>query len=370
MTQDIEDIAIFANIEYELAEDLTLLLGARYTENENDFSSCLIGNDLGMLTSFPLISDLVLGNPLTFAPAAAGECLTLDADTFQLTSTPTTDTLEEDNTSWRVGLNFNATDDLLVYGLVSKGYKSGSFPVVPASNTNQLGAVTQESVLAYELGFKWSMIEQGVQLNGAVFKYDYEDKQVRGIVLDPVFNQLDRLVNIPESTVQGVEVDLTMSPAEGLLVRLAGTYVDSEVDELYTFIDFLGNLQDGINGARIQGDFSGSDLPFTPDLHVVADVDYRWGISDNLNAFVGANMTYNSEANATFGNQESTRIDSFTTLDLRAGIEAEDGSWSISLWGRNVTDEEYWTNQFFTQDVVARTYAKPVTYGLGFTYNL
>ena len=81
-------------------------------------------------------------------------------------------------------------------------------------------------------------------------------------------------------------------------------------------------------------------------------------------------MVYNSEANSTFGNQEVTRIDSYSTLDLRMGVESQDGSWSITLWGRNVTDEYYWNNQYFTQDVVSRIAAKPATYGIGFTYNL
>jgi outer membrane receptor protein involved in Fe transport len=367
ITQDITDFGVFANVEYDITDATALLVGARYAENENDFSSCLIGNDLGMRLSFPLISDIARAQAPSFYLAGENECLTLDNATFALTSTPTTDTLDEDNVSWRIGLNHNATEDLLLYGLVSKGYKTGSFPVVPASNTNQLGAVGQESVLAYELGFKWSM--ESSQFNGAIFNYEYEDKQVRGIVLDPVFNQLDRLVNIPESSIQGVEFDLTTSPVDGLVLRFSGTYVDSEVDEFYSFIDFTGTQQIGINGARVQGDFAGSELPYTPDVHLVADLDYSWGISDSLNAFVGANMTYNSEANSTFGDAESTTIDSFSTLDVRAGIESADGAWNVALWGRNVTDEEYWTNQFFTQDVISRVYAKPVTYGVSFGYN-
>ncbi|MGD9659819.1 MAG: TonB-dependent receptor [Porticoccaceae bacterium] len=369
ITQDIKDLGIFANVEYMVTENLTALAGARYAENENDYSACITSNTLGIRTTFPFFADVLRGLPPSGFVADTDDCVALNS-AFETSFTPTELSLDEENVSWRVGLNYDATDDLLVYGLISEGYKTGSFPILPASSTSQYNPVTQESVLAYELGFKWSFPDQGIQFNGAVFNYEYEDKQVRGIVKDPVFNQLDRLVNIPESSIQGVEFDLTMSPINGLIVRLAGTYVDTEVDEFYSIFNALTQqMEPGINGVRAQGDFSGSELPFTPDLHFVADVDYHWSISDSLGAFVGANMVYNSETNSTFGDPADTRIDAYTTLDLRAGIESPDGQWSASLWGRNVTDEYYWTNQFYSQDVIARFAAKPATYGVAFSYN-
>lgn len=372
ITQDIEDIGIFANVEYEISERMTLLLGARYAESENDYSSCMHEGDAGMQTTFPFFSDVLRGVAPGTTTIAPGEdpCLSLDGQTLELTRTPYEDSLSEENVSWRLGLNYHATADLLLYTVASKGFKTGSFPLLPASTTSQLGPVTQESVEAIEAGFKWSFPEQGVQLNSALFYYRYDDKQVRGIIKDPIFNQLDRLVNIPESEVQGFEVDLTMSPIDGLLFRLAGTYVDTEVKEWYSFFNPLTGMNEpGINGVRVQGDFSGSELPFTPKNHVVADINYQWAINDSLSAFVGANLLYNSETNSTFGDPAETEIDAYSTLDLRAGVESSDGAWSATLWGRNVTDEDYWTNQFVTQDVIVRYSAKPVSYGVTFEYN-
>ena len=372
ITQDITDQAVFANVEYLLTEQLTLLAGLRYNENENDFTTCMTEADAagGMMTTFPFFSDVLRTGVPQGTTASMTDCLALDATTLLVTRTPWEGSLDEDNVSWRLGLNYAASDDLLLYGLVSEGYKTGSFPLIPASTTSQNTPVTQESVLAYELGFKLTLPDQTAQLNGAVFYYEYEDKQVRGIIKDPIFNQLDKLVNIPESSISGAELELTMRPLDGLTVRVSGTYVDSEVDEFYTFYNPLtGRDEDGINGVREQGDFSGSELPFTPNTHIVADVDYRWPLAGNLGAFVGGNVLHNSEANSTFGDPRETRIDSFTTLDLRAGVESLDGAWTLSLWGRNVTDEYYWTNQFVTQDVITRFAAKPRTYGVAFAYN-
>ena len=372
ITQDITDQAVFANVEYLLTEQLTLLAGLRYAENENDFTTCMTEADSagGMMVTFPFFSDVLRTGAPQGTTASMTDCLTLDGDTLLVTRTPWKGKQDEDNVSWRVGVNYQASANTLLYGLVSKGYKTGSFPLIPASTTSQNNPVTQESVLAYEAGFKWTSPANTTQLNGAVFFYEYEDKQVRGIIKDPIFNQLDRLVNIPESSINGAELELTMMPADGLTLRLSGTYVDSEVDEFYTFFNpITGVDEDGINGVREQGDFSGSELPFTPKTHIVADVDYRWPVSANLGVFVGGNLLYNSKANSTFGGPRETTIDSFATLDLRAGVESLDGAWVVSLWGRNVTDEYYWTNQFVTQDVVTRFAAKPRTYGVSFAYN-
>lgn len=370
VTQDIVDYGIFANLEYSISDDLTALVGARYSESENDYTACMVGLDLGMWVTFPFFSDFLGGDIPGTTTAGPDTCLTMDPmDSFNLDKVYV-DTLDEDNVSWRLGLNWDATDDLLVYGLVSEGYKTGSFPSLPASSTVQFSPVGQESVLAYELGFKLSVPDQAMQFNGAAFFYEYEDKQVRGIVKDPIFNQLDRLVNIPQSSIEGFELELVWSPIEGLMTRLSGTYVKSEVDEWYTFVNALTTqVEPGINGARVQGDFSGSALPFTPERQIVADVEYRWSVGDGLEAFVGGNVLHNSEANSTFGDPQVTRIDAFTTLDLRAGIGSEDGKWTATIWGRNVTDEYYWGSQFLTQDVVSRFAAKPATYGATMRYN-
>jgi len=370
ITQDIKDIGIFANMEYDLGEKFTVLAGARYTESSNDFTSCSHSDDPGLNATFGFFSDALRGQAPGTTVILPNQCVSLDAATAEVSRTPYTDSLEEDNVSWRLGLNYRANEDLLLYTLASKGYKTGSYPILPASTTSQFEPVTQESVQALEGGLKWSFAEGKAQLNSAIFYYQYDDKQVRGSVKDPVYNQLDRLVNIPESTIQGAEIELTYSPIDGLLLRGSGTYVNTEVKEWYTFVNpTTGQDEDGLNGVREQGDFSGSDLPFTPEMHFVADVDYRRPINENLGGFVGANLLYNSEANSTFGDPDKTRIDSFTTLDLRAGVEALDGTWTATVWGRNVTDEYYWSNQFVTQDVLVRYAAKPVTYGISFAYN-
>lgn len=355
ITQDIRDIAVFGNVEAEVTDQLTLLAGARYTDTKNDYTSCMRG-DIGMQTTFTVLSDILSGSP--GAPADANTCLNMDQNTFELIRTPFPDTLKENNFSWRVGANFQPNSDTLFYALASRGYKSGSFPTVPASTTAQFAPVTQESVTAYEAGAKFTLADRRIQLNLAGFHYIYRDKQVRGLVIDPIFNQLEQLVNIPKARINGAEIELTARPTDGLTLRGAVTYVDSKV------LNFTG-----INNERVLADYSGSPLPFSPKWHVVADANYEWGVSDGLGAFVGANLLHNSKTNSTLGTAPNSVIDAFTTVDLRAGIKDADDRWSFTIWGRNIFNEYYWTNQFVTQDVIVRYAAKPATYGATFKVN-
>jgi outer membrane receptor protein involved in Fe transport len=354
ITENIRDLAAFGNVEYKLTDQLTVLAGARYTDTKNDYTACMRGGP-GQQFVFWQLSQAISG---VAQPAPdANTCVNMDETTFLLIRTPFESRLHEDNVSWRVGVNYKPTRDVLLYGLVSRGYKSGNFPTVPASTTQQFAPVKQESVTAYEVGIKATALDRKLQVNAAIFHYTYDDKQIRGLVIDPIFNQLEKLVNVPKSRINGAEIDITARPLSGLTLRAAGTWIDSKV------LDFVG-----INNDRVLGDYRGSELPFSPKWQLVGDAEYRWALSSDLNAFVGTNVLYNSKTNSTLGAPASSPIKSFATLDLRAGISGPDDKWTLSVWGRNVTDTYYWTNQFVTQDVIVRYTAMPVTYGLSASY--
>lgn len=348
MRQTIDEYAAFANAEFEIAPRLTLTGGLRYTNSTREYSGCTTG-DAGLSSGLTLLSTVLSGTPTT--PIVPGQCVTL----LQPSQKPglIRNTLAEDNLSYRAGINLKPNDDTLLYVNVSKGYKSGSFPVLSASTSLQLLPVTQESLLAYEAGFKISLANRRVQLNGAAFYYDYRNKQVRSSILVPVFQVIERLVNVPKSRITGAELQLVAVPVRGLTLNLAGTYLDAKIREFTGLSDLT----------RLQTDFAGQPIPFTPKLQVTADAEYRFPVG-GLEAFVGANLTHNSSAVSTIGSPAYSRIRDFTLLDLRAGVGPEDGRWSVSVYGRNVTNQFYWNNAFANQDVTLRYPGKPATYGI------
>src|SRR3546814_7406606 len=73
------------------------------------------------------------------------------------------------------------------------------------------------------------LFDRKVTLNGGVFYYDYKNKQLRAKIVDPFFNALDGLVNVPKSRVKGAELELSARVVEGLTVSAAATYIDAKV---------------------------------------------------------------------------------------------------------------------------------------------
>src|SRR3546814_16352542 len=98
--------------------------------------------DSGRQTTLSVLSDVLSGTP--GAPAGPETCLNMNTTTFELIRTPFEDTLKEDNFSWRLGVNYKPNRDVLLYALASRGYKSGSFPTVPASTTSPLPPLTPD----------------------------------------------------------------------------------------------------------------------------------------------------------------------------------------------------------------------------------
>ena len=344
--QTFADTAAFANIDYDVLPAVTLHAAARYTKADLAFSGCTGDSGDGALAS--------AWNHVFGTDALPGQCVTL-SPTF--TTGSVSKSLDQDNVSWRTGIDWKPADGALLYANVSKGYKSGSFPILSASVSSQLDPVSQESVLAYETGFKLTALEHTLQLNGAIFYYDYADKQIRGRVVVPVFGPLEALVNVPKSDIKGAELELTSVPVAGLTAKLGVTYIDSQIKN-FTNYDPNG----------IEGNFTGESFPLTPRWEGFADAQYEWPLRDSLSAFVGGNVSSRSGTNAALGDLPLLNIPGYTLLDLRAGVATSDGKWRFSLWGHNVTDKYYWTIADHIADTTVRFAGMPATFGVSAIY--
>jgi len=343
-TQDVESWALFAGFDMDISERLQLQTGVRYTEQDRDFSGCI--GDAGVGDWAALFSAIYA------TPINPGECTTLNPFTGVIGLA--TDTLKEDNVSWRVGLNYKATDDLLLYGNVSKGYKAGSFPTVGGVVSVQYAPATQESLLAYEAGMKWTLHDPSMQVNGAVFYYDYTDKQFRGKIVDSFFGSIERLYNVPQSSVFGAELSVLASPAEGLTFNGALTWLDSEIESSFAGLTPIGTP------AQLQGE----TFEFTPEWAANAGVEYEWSLNQSKDMFVALDARYQSDSHAGYGGLDMFGIDSYTILDARVGVRSVNDDWSFQIWGRNLTDEYYITNANYLGEFAYRLAGDPLTYGV------
>ena len=344
--EDIRDRAGFASLTYKLTDTLSVQGAGRYTSENLDFNGCMAdgGGPLGFRIAFPP------GIP-------PGGCLTLQANGQSgLYTTP----LDQNNVSWRGSVNWKITPDALLYANVTKGFKSGSFGTLPAVSYLQFKPVSQESVIAYETGFKATVAQHKLDISGAAFYYDYAEKQIQGYVLVPPFGNLPYLVNIPKSRVAGAELDLTVLPLHGLRWTFGASYLASKV---------LGTALVGSPfGETVNA--GGEAFPATPKWQLQSDLEYDFPVRADWTGFVGANYSYRTATVAAFGSKTGPAgtgdlfdIRAYGLLGIRAGVEIGD-RYRIQLYGENVTDTQYWNNVTHIYDTVDRVSGFPLTYGV------
>lgn len=356
--QKVENKSVFGSLDVDVSSTLTLQGAARYTKQNRDWRGCLFDNGNGKVAT--------LFNILFGIPINPGTCQSLDAN---FKSVPfLTQSLEEDNVSWRGGVNWKPARDILVYANVTKGYKSGSFPTIPYTTLSQAAPVKQESVTAYEVGAKLSLLDRMLDLDGALFYYDYTDKQINSFINIPGVGVSRVLASIPKAKIKGAEISATLRPLEGLTFSTNLTYVHSRIDR---------DPVDRVTGVTIApSDYNGKPSSYvglafdnTPKWQGNFDAQYRFPVSDSAHAYVGANATYHS---STFGLLPSgiastdalIKIPRYALLDLRVGLETDNGRWRAELWGRNVTNKYYLVGAYRVVDYYLRFPGRPASYGL------
>ncbi|MEZ5689259.1 MAG: TonB-dependent receptor [Caenibius sp.] len=415
LKQDIENYAFFGNLEFEVTDRLVLKAAGRYTNSKNKvFNLAYTGtngnvdklfNVLGGMSGLPFTpigpSQSYTLNSITIpvhkdvtvlSPVSTGGVLGLGIPGFPLEAI-----LEQDNVSWRFGFDYKATDDVLLYANVSRGYKAGSFPANASSAYTGALPVTQEKVTAYEAGFKAGFADGLVQLNAAGFYMDYRDKQVKGKLFDFVFGTLDTLVNVPKSRIWGAEADITVRPTRGLTISGAVTYLNSKVQDFIGY-DIFGGVDNDFDSrpgnfdpsglTPNTEDLSGVRLPYTPKWSGSVNVDYRHELENGGAPFFGFTVSARSNQSAAIGGEDTTlpvtatnryriapgvgpypyMIDGYATVDARAGYEAPDGAWKVMVWGKNIFDKYYWTAVIPSSDSSARFAGRPATYGVTFAF--
>ena len=367
--------AIFSNFDYEVSDQIVLHAGIRYTNDRRRSAACT-GDPEGrtdLSTVFSAVYSALQGRDVVIPP---GGCILLDEN-----NNPGVyrQSLQEDNISWKAGIDFKPTTDVLLYASISKGYKAGAFPNINALSYVSVLPVKQESVLAYETGFKATVMDRKVQMNGAFFYYDYSDKQLRGRVLDPqgVFGALDALVTIPKSRIWGAEFELTARPIVGLTLSANGSYVNSKIKGDFINFDPFANI---IN-------LKGKSFPHTPRWTITGRIDYETEVGSDLSAFVGVLANYQSKTAALFNDPaiianyagdplnpsrrmpaDTFTIPQFVTVDGQIGIKAADDTWKAWIWGKNILNRYYLINVANGIDTVYRLAGMPATYGVAVSF--
>lgn len=348
--------AIFGQAEYKASDQFNVTVGLRYTRDKTTFAGCSRDQgDNSIAASWNGFFNFATSIGANVSP---GGCVTylaalnLSGPNLQGVVRKS---LSEDNLSGRIGLDWHVNRNVLLYVSAARGFKSGAFPNIDANVAPQYDPAKQEELRAYEAGFKTSPM-RGMILNGAVFYYDYLEKQLFVNTPDPVYVTLNSIKNIPKSHIFGFEGDVSVPVNDDIDLHLSGTYLDAKIDEYQGFNDF-----------GIARNFKGASFPFTPKVQLSGSATYNFKLSEKLNGRFSLSARYSSNARGDLEGDKLFKIDSYTLFDGSLNIANTDDGYDLDVFVKNIGNKYYWNSTQLNQDSLVRYAGMPRTWGVAVT---
>ncbi len=328
-TSTLDAYAAFAQIEYDATDRLTLIVGGRYNYETRDYTIDLTG-----AIPAPPPGSSVAGN---------------DSEGKFLPS---------------IGVNYDVSEDVLLYAKVSEGYLSPGFNYYagnppPAVFTAESVLFDAEDLWAYEVGLKSQYFDRQVTLNLAAFYSDYSDIQVR-----TVFGAGQAVTNNAEAaTIMGVDAEVSWNVTDALTISANATYQEATFDK---FCEPTGIT----TGSCPVGssDRSGNDLPFAPSWVTGVRADYSAPITSALTLNTNLSYSYQSGEHFTTANLPLVANDGWTRIDARVGLQLESGP-EFYIYGRNLADERFIGVSAAIGGNSTGALNDPRTYGAGVRYH-
>ena len=227
-------------------------------------------------------------------------------------------------TTGRLGADFTLTPDSLLYVNYSRGYRSAAFNAQFLFTPSDLTTVKPEILDSYEGGFKTSWFDHRLQVDGAVFHYQYKNQQIINVY--PTGQQ--PLVNLGKSKIDGGELEVVTRPVHSLTLRASAGFLRSDVQE----------------GTLATGSIDGQQLPYAPHFSGTLAADWEaWQVSA-AKVVVHVDTNYNSKQYLALPNEDAISQGGYSLLNGRLSLQSGDDKWDVGIWGRNIADKFYLTN--------------------------
>jgi iron complex outermembrane recepter protein len=319
-TQKVNTLSLFGQGDYKLNDQLKLVLGLRKereTRKRENFSTRSIGPDI------------------PFYGPTGGE-------------------VTGNQSSGKLGVEFQASKTMLVYGSLSRGIKSGGFTAYNTFNEAALTPFRPEVLEALEVGFK-NDLSRSLRINAAVYHYEYRDQQILDAVPNPIATQspIGKIVNAPRSTIDGLEIEMTWRATPELTLTQFLGYKEGKFVE-YTAVLPAGN------------DLAGKPLYF-PRKSYGASANYR----TTLGAwFVGAQMdvSYHDKTRSFLSRINPSydfEVPAYWLANARLEVAPVNAKWSVTLYARNLVNQKHEvTRNFFDPALPVAAAGAPRTLGV------
>ncbi|MBO9498979.1 MAG: TonB-dependent receptor [Novosphingobium sp.] len=337
--------AVFANLSWEIAPNLTFDGGIRYTKESKEYHYFRLNPD-GTINPYLDPVGYYYGagyngpDTLDVSPAGLGAFGPLgDGHTDDIVTALTglVAKYKGSRWDWRGAINYKVTPDVMVYASVATGFKGGGANPRPFY-ASQAISFDPENLTNYELGFKSDLFDRRLRLNADVFYGQLKNLQIGVSVCPDGTTPCAALVNGGDAKEKGVEVEFSAQPVDGL-----------SFDGSLSYLDFYYTKLNPNAGASLDDPLAGSPTwKWTLGGQYVADL----GSTGTLTPRVDASYQSKVYTGSKFGGSPQY-IAGYTVVNARLTWMNEGGDLSVSLEGTNLTNKYYYVSLFDLRDAGA-----------------
>lgn len=304
LVQDTDSLAVFGQGTWHISDALRTTVGLRYTKDEKK---------------------------LDFAQITTGS--------LPFPNRKVTDSRDDSEITPSFNVQWDASEDIMAYLSFSQGFKSGGFDFESGAQFDE------ETVDAWEVGFKASLADGAAELNAAYFNSAFKNLQVAA------WNGLAFVTsNAAEAQTQGVEIDGRWQISDQFLLTGAVAFLDAKYDNFSNALcnaplQVAHGIATGNNPNTCTQDLSGKELQFAPDWAGSIGIEYTEAVTDTLELSVNLGVDFTDGYFTALDLDPVSKQDSFAKVNMRIQL-ADDNSWSIALVGKNLTGEKTtnWVN--------------------------
>jgi outer membrane receptor protein involved in Fe transport len=380
--QEHSGYAVFGQVDWNFSDTLSFSLGARFTDETKDIDAAYTQTNPGTaVPDIAAISQILGGLAQGIPPADPTPLLAVAQPNagwggYQfapLSPRPNVrEKLEDDQVTGTAKVTWYMNDSMMGYVSYSTGYKAGG------TNADRIYPIFDqifgpEKSKSAEMGFKGDLSER-VRLSVAVYNTIFDDFQANSFT-GSGFN----LQNAGEMEVSGIEVEYTWhvfdnTSISGYFAHNKGKFNSFVGGTCWDATPFhTGNPDPGIGpGGNPPCDRSGEDIPYNPENRAYVGINHTIPLGTN-DMFIRADYTWASELTTDGDNDPLTLQDDLGLVNVRIGVNLDSWNSSVTLWGRNVTDERYYAGSFdppLLDNGRMNSYpSEPATWGITFRKN-
>lgn len=369
--------AAFGEITYSLTDRLRLIAGARYTHEKKEQDGQILNTE-GAPCALLGSTEIPVTGVAAIFPQTSGTTYATPFCRDTMTGERTWN-----DTSWKLGTNFDLTDSSMLYLTVSRGFKAGGF--FASGDHSDVGNVYQpEKLIAYAVGSKNRFWNDRLQLNGEAFYWDYTDHQEN--YLAPYYDTISSFGLVTQNAdaeIYGLDLEVDALLTDDDQLSIKGTYLHGEYTDAIFTVASPGELSapsfvtippstvctpTQTARARYTIDCTGQQMPRSPEFALTGAYYHTFNLDGHGAIVPGVSIQYSSSYWTGVEYNTLQKQDAFTTYGATLAYESPEKNFTVTAYGDNLSDEVIYQNSFMRPGSSVSTNAlrAPRTYGVRF----